>query len=90
VWFPYQALIVLSERGREFKGGEFAQYEKGPDGARIERTFPLDQGDLCLFASRSCRRTVAHRERWVEVEHGMTSVTHGVRFAFGIVLHPAQ
>jgi alkylated DNA nucleotide flippase Atl1 len=90
VWFPYQALVVLSERGRDFRGGEFALYDKDPAGARIERTFPLDQGDLCIFASKSCRRTVNRRERWVELEHGMTPVTHGVRFAFGIVLHPAQ
>lgn len=90
VWFPYQALVVLSERGTDFRGGEFALYDKDPAGARIERTFPLDQGDLCLFASKSCRRTVNRRERWVDLEHGMTTVTEGVRFALGIVLHPAQ
>jgi hypothetical protein len=90
VWFPYQALVVLSQRDREFRGGEFALYDKDVHGKRVERTFPLDQGDLCIFASRSCRRFVARRERWVEVEHGMTPVTRGVRFALGIVLHPAE
>jgi hypothetical protein len=90
VWFPYQALVVLSERDRAFRGGEFALYDRDENGVRVERTFPLDQGDLCIFASRSCRRFVRRRERWVDVEHGMTPVTMGLRYAFGIVMHPAQ
>jgi hypothetical protein len=90
VWFPYQALIVLSRREKEFRGGEFALYDRDENGARVERTLPVDQGDLCLFASRSCRRFVRRRERWVDVEHGMTPVTSGVRFGMGVVMHPAQ
>ena len=92
-WFPYQAVVVLSQRHVDFEGGEFELHEKRSDGSKRVRTFPLDQGDLCVFASRSYRPG-GDRPGWngrcVELEHGMSPVTRGERLALGIVLHLAE
>jgi uncharacterized protein len=98
LWFPYQALVVLSERGRDFDGGEFQLHEKLPDGSVYTQTFALGLGDLCVFASRSVRaggagepsRGTREKPRWRDVEHGMSPVVRGERCALGIVLHLAE
>jgi alkylated DNA nucleotide flippase Atl1 len=52
LWFPYQAVLVLSARESEFDGGELLLTTRDSGGREERRTLPLDQGDLCVFASR--------------------------------------
>ena len=85
-WFPYQAACVLSRRGDDYEGGEFILYEERPGESPVERVHALDQGDVALFASRGFRRG----GRFVELRHGMRTVTRGERFALGLVLHLAE
>ncbi len=85
-WFPYQAACMLSRRGDDYEGGEFVLYEERPGEAPIERVHALDQGDVAIFASRGYRRD----GRFVELRHGMRTVTRGERFALGLVLHLAE
>jgi alkylated DNA nucleotide flippase Atl1 len=85
-WFPYQAACVLSRRGDDYEGGEFVLYEERSGEAALERVHALDQGDLAIFASRGFRRG----GRFVELRHGMRTITRGERFALGLVLHLAE
>lgn len=50
VWFPYQALVMLSKRGRDFEGGEFVLEEDGRS-----REYPVTEGDVLIFKSRPHR-----------------------------------
>jgi hypothetical protein len=90
IWFPYQAVCVLSRRGDEFEGGAFTLYEEEPKGTIRERAFDLDAGDLAVFASRGYRKRGGGRERFAELRHGMRAITRGERFALGLVLHLAE
>jgi hypothetical protein len=90
VWFPYQAVCVLSKRGDDFEGGAFTLFEEEKGGAMRERAYDLDAGDLAIFASRGYRRPGEGRERFVELRHGMRTVTRGARSALGLVLHLAE
>lgn len=83
VAFPLQALIVLSERGRDFRGGAFEWIEEAAGGGERRARVPATRGDLVVFASSS-------RPPRVPVRHGMTLVTHGERRALGIVFHLAK
>jgi hypothetical protein len=49
---PFQAVVVLSRRGRDFEGGTFFLLEEGTSGERI-REVPAGEGDLVIFASES-------------------------------------
>jgi glycogen debranching enzyme len=52
--------------------------------------FALDAGDLAVFSSRGYRSEKNGRMRFVEVRHGMRTVTRGERYALGLVLHLAE
>lgn len=82
VAFPLQALIVLSERGRDFRGGSFEWIEETTGGAETRTRVPAGRGDLVVFGAST-------RPPRVAVRHGMTLVTHGERRALGIVFHLA-
>jgi hypothetical protein len=90
VWFPFQALVVLSRRGTDFTGGQLVILEERPDGAERERRIAVRRGDLVVFASRERRETRGPARRAVPMRHGMTMVRRGERFALGIVFHLAQ
>ena len=83
VWFPYQAFLMLSKRGRDFAGGRFF-VEDEPAARRKE--IGLSEGDVAVFATR--HRIQGGRE--VPLRHGMTTVTRGERYGLGIVLHLAE
>jgi hypothetical protein len=92
VFFPFQALIVLSRRGRDFRGGAFQWIEEHPDGREVRREVPASVGDLVVFCSsaRLGEPGRGGRAARVPVRHGMSLVTHGERRALGIVFHLAK
>ena len=84
VFFPFQALITLSKRGRDFTGGEF--YLADDDGAGPTRKIAVSEGDVVIFATRDRHA----KGRQVPVRHGMTTVTRGKRYGLGVVFHLAE
>ncbi|HXV63817.1 MAG TPA: 2OG-Fe(II) oxygenase, partial [Vicinamibacteria bacterium] len=50
VWFPYQALVMLSRRERDFEGGEFLLENEGSIS-----NIPVSEGDVVIFCSRPQR-----------------------------------
>ncbi len=89
VRFPYQALVCLSHRGRDFEGGEFVLAEEHGIELR-HRAIPVDRGDLVVFATTARIDRTGSRRRKVELRHGMTRVTRGTRFGLGIVFPLAR
>lgn len=83
IWFPFQALVMLSRRGRDFSGGEFFVEDEASGG---RQSAPVSEGDVVLFATRE--RVEAGRK--VSVRHGMQPVTRGKRYGLGIVFHLAE
>jgi hypothetical protein len=89
-WFPFQALVLLSRRGRDFAGGEFVLLEERPDGSELRRELALSEGDLVVFGSRQRRGSDRPRARAIPLRHGMNLVTRGLRQAAGLVFHLAE
>jgi hypothetical protein len=84
VFFPFQALVALSKRGRDFTGGHF--YVADEDDGCCRKTIAVSEGDVVIFATR---------ERYedggkVPVRHGMTTLTRGRRWGLGVVFHLAR
>ncbi len=89
VFFPYQVLVVLSERGKDFEGGEFVLLDETPIGGAQE--VAVNQGDVVIFATRERFETEAgRRRRKIGLRHGMRLVKRGKRYALGIVFHLAE
>lgn len=84
VHFPFQALIALSKRGRDFTGGHFYVAEEDDGGRR--KKIAVSEGDVVIFSTRErCEDGLK-----VPVRHGMTTVTKGQRYGLGVVFHLAE
>ena len=83
--FPFQALVVLSRRGRDFEGGDFLLLEERGDG-EATTAVPADEGELVVFAAWG--RPAADGR--VGLRHAMSPLTRGTRHALGIVFNLAE
>lgn len=87
--FPLQAVILLSQPGRDFDGGELVLTEQRPRMQSRPLVVPLCQGDAAIFA-------VSHRPvpgvrgfHRVNMRHGVSRIRRGARSTAGIIFHDA-
>ena len=88
--FPFQVTFFLSERGKDFAGGEFVLAEQRPrKQSRVEVLSP-DQGDAVIFAvhHRPVRGTRGYYR--ANLRHGVSTVRSGERYTLGIIFHDAK
>jgi alkylated DNA nucleotide flippase Atl1 len=88
VWFPFQALLMLSKRGRDFEGGEFVLHDEVDGASPVE--IPVSEGDVVAFVSRERIQSSRRRPLRIGVRHGMRTVVRGNRYGLGIVFHLAE
>jgi hypothetical protein len=89
VYFPFQVLTVLSERGRDFDGGEFVLVEQRPRAQSRAHVLTPRRGAFVIFptAERPNRgRSGDHR---IKLRHGVSTITRGQRTALGVIFHDA-
>lgn len=87
--FPLQVVILLSQPGDDFTGGEFVLTEQRPRMQSRTTVVPLNQGDAVVFAVH--HRPVRGRRGHVRVtqRHGVSTVLSGERLTAGIIFHDA-
>jgi hypothetical protein len=88
--FPFQVTFFLSQRGKDFAGGEFILAEQRPrKQSRVEVLSP-DQGDAVIFAVH--HRPVRGRRGYYRANfrHGVSTVGSGERYTLGIIFHDAK
>jgi hypothetical protein len=88
--FPLQVVLLLSQPGRDFEGGEFVMTEQRPRMQSRPMVLPLQQGDAAVIA-------VAHRPVQgtrgvfrVNLRHGVSRLRAGHRHTAGIIFHDAS
>lgn len=90
VWFPIQVVILLSEPGEDFTGGEFVLTEQRPRMQSRVEVVSLRQGDAVAFA---VHHRPVHGKKGiyrVNLRHGVSRVRSGIRHAAGIIFHDAR
>jgi uncharacterized protein len=90
VFFPFQALTVLSEAGVDFDGGEFVLLEQRPRAQSRAHVIQPPRGAFVLFPTDhrpNAGRAGYHR---VGLRHGVSTITRGERTALGIIFHDAR
>ncbi len=91
--FPLQVVILLSEPGRDFAGGEFVMTEISAKGQRAE-VVALSKGDAVVFtvnqrpvsSSNASRKSI----RKVAMRHGVSRILSGQRHTVGLIFHDAR
>ena len=88
--FPLQLVVLLSEPGRDFEGGEFLLVEQRPRMQSRARVVPLRQGDAAVFAVNHRPARGQRGDYKLKLRHGIGTVSSGERYALGIIFHDAQ
>ena len=87
--FPLQAVLLLSEPGQDFEGGELVLTEQRPRMQSRPMVVPLRQGDAAIFAV-SHRPVQGSRGVYrVNMRHGVSRIRRGARTTAGLIFHDA-
>ncbi len=88
--FPFQAVCLLDEPGRDFEGGELLLTENDPKRPGRAEVVPLKQGDAVVFAvsHRPMRSTRGFYR--ATLRHGVSKLHRGERHTLGIIFHDAK
>jgi hypothetical protein len=90
VVFPFQVTCFLSQRDKDFDGGEFVLAEQQPRRqSRVEVLTP-EQGDAVIISvhHRPVRGTRGFYR--ANLRHGVSTVRSGERYTLGIIFHDAK
>ncbi|MGB6555641.1 MAG: 2OG-Fe(II) oxygenase, partial [Candidatus Binataceae bacterium] len=88
--FPFQFTCTLSDRGRDFDGGELLLVEQRPRAQSRGEAIAADAGCGVIFANRYRPAVGARGHYRLNVRHGVSTVTRGERYALGIIFHDAK
>jgi hypothetical protein len=87
--FPLQAVILLSEPGRDFTGGEFLLVEQRPRAQSRAEIVPLTQGDAAIFPVHHRPGRGTKGPCRLTMRHGVSRVRSGDRQTLGLIFHDA-
>jgi uncharacterized protein len=87
--FPLQVVILLSEPGRDFTGGEFLLVEQRPRAQSRGEIVPLGQGDAAIFPVHHRPVRGAKGPYRLTMRHGVSRVRSGDRQTLGLIFHDA-
>lgn len=90
VFFPFQVVIALNQRGMNYTGGEFLLMEQRPRAQSRGQVITLEQGDALIFPTNN--RPVAGSRGYYKttLRHGVSTITSGTRYSLGIIFHDAN
>jgi hypothetical protein len=88
--FPFQVVVPLSEPGRDHGGGELILYEQRPRQQSRATAVVAAAGQGVVFTNRERPLHGARGVFRAQMRHGLSTVTHGERFALGIIFHDAS
>lgn len=88
-FFPLQTVILLSEPGRDFAGGEFVMTEQSTQGQSVD-VVALRKGDAAVFTTHQ-RPVPGYRGmRRAAMRHGVSRIRSGKRHTVGLIFHDAS
>lgn len=89
VYFPFQVLFMLSQKGTDYEGGEFVLTEQVPRAQSKANVLTPNQGDAIIFTTNF--RPVKGSKGYyrANMKHGISEVKSGERYALGIIFHDA-
>jgi len=89
IHFPLQVILMLSEPGSDFSGGELLLVEQRPRLQSKPIVLPLQQGAAAIIPVRERPRRGSRGYHRAMLRHGVGEVLSGERFTMGIIFHDA-
>jgi hypothetical protein len=88
--FPVQAMVLLSEPGTDFTGGEFVLTEQRPRMQSRVEVVPVHRGDGVIWAVRNRPVQGTRGIYRVNMRHGVSRIRSGHRHTVGVIFHDAK
>ena len=88
--FPLQMVILLSEPGKDFTGGELVLTEQRPRMQSRPEVISLKQGDAVVFPVRYRPVKGSRGIYRVNLRHGVSRIHSGQRHTLGLIFHDAS
>ena len=88
--FPLQAMVLLSEPGRDFTGGEFVLTEQRPRMQSRAEVVPIGRGDASVWAVRHRPVQGTRGSYRVNMRHGVSRLRSGHRQTLGVIFHDGK
>lgn len=89
VYFPIQAVVMLSQPGEDYTGGEFVLTEQVPRAQSKAIVLKPNKGDMLIFTT-NFRPAKGSKDYYrANMKHGISEVHSGKRMAIGIIFHDA-
>jgi len=90
IYFPFQVVFVLSQRGIDYEGGELVMTEQLPRAQSKANVIAPNQGDALIFTTnfRPVKGTRGYYKS--KMKHGVSELKSGERYALGIIFHDAN
>ena len=88
--FPLQVVMLLSEPGRDFAGGEFVLTEQRPRMQSRAEVVPLRRGDAAVFAVHHRPVQGTRGTYRVNLRHGVSRLRSGHRHTAGVIFHDSK
>jgi hypothetical protein len=88
--FPLQVVLLLSEPGRDFTGGEFVLTEQRPRMQSRAEVVSMRQGEAVIFAVHTRPVQGTRGTYRVNMRHGVSRLRTGERYTTGIIFHDAK
>jgi uncharacterized protein len=88
--FPLQVMVLLSEPGHDFTGGEFVLTEQRPRMQSRVEVVPLSRGDGVVWAVRNRPVQGTRGSYRVTMRHGVSRIRSGHRRTLGVIFHDAK
>jgi hypothetical protein len=89
VQFPLQVLVMLSQSGSDYGGGEVVFVEQKPRTQSRPIVVVPDLGDALIFTNRERPARGVRGDYTVQMRHGASALTWGERYVLGIIFHDA-
>jgi hypothetical protein len=90
IHFPLQVIVMLSDPGRDFSGGELVLVEQRPRMQSRPMVVPLALGAAAIVPVRERPRLGTRGYHRVQMRHGVSRVSCGTRTTLGVIFHDAR
>ena len=89
VYFPFQVIVLLSDAGQDFVGGDLVLVENYPRMQSRPHVPKLQKGAAVIIPTKERPIPGARAWRKAQMRHGVSEIIQGERFTLGIIFHNA-
>jgi len=90
IYFPFQVVFMLTQKGVDHEGGEFVLTEQVPRAQSVARVVQADKGDAVAFTTNFRPVNGTRGYYRAKLKHGVSVVLSGQRYAMGVIFHDGK